>query len=346
MQDLPSLLNVNQWFPPEDQQRYIDKIVRLRRLTRLQAKCFVRLWAYGQLQQESARALPIRKLERLISVVECSHQQAADLFYCDRARGGERSAGQLITRLIEEELVRREKFDGGPSRFRLNIPNEFLLAETSSEAIQLATDAFDIEMDEAFVAAFIAKIYTWISPEKHPSSHKLLRVLRQWNELYPTGLRVLRMADESNTIGFSAFLPIHPDYEEQLYLPPKPLVALEGNEPFEVALPGDEQCYAVLVRIWMIAGQYWNYGNACQFLKDSQATLGAMKQSFPKIRNLYAISLHPTLDKLAFQIGFKAIDTQAAHSRYCWLSMPLKRFLTLDIDETMADFDFTLSEFT
>ncbi|MGB3614543.1 MAG: hypothetical protein WBA10_12190, partial [Elainellaceae cyanobacterium] len=77
----PNIGDVNSWFPPDCQQRYIDIIVGQSGLTRRQAICFVRLWGYAHLQGGSP--LPITTLSRHQDTFCCSHHAAADLFYYD-----------------------------------------------------------------------------------------------------------------------------------------------------------------------------------------------------------------------------------------------------------------------
>ncbi|MEM6838637.1 MAG: hypothetical protein AAF609_17500 [Cyanobacteria bacterium P01_C01_bin.120] len=345
MNSRPRPHQVHEWFPLTQQEFYINAITGQFGLTRRQATCFVRLWGYAS-TQSSIRQVPIRELQRLVDTFICSHREAADLFYCDQMRGSERSAGMMINQLVAKHLVRREPFDGGPTRLGLQVPESFLPEISPSSGIQLYPDAFDVRKDASRVAVFLEDVYSWVSQRSETTSFKIIQVLRRWATNYPAGLRVMRTEVDGEPVGFAAFYPTHPDSEEQFHLPPSSslhLSTLEGDDPIQIASPGDEMCYAVFVRSWQIKPPYWNYATVCQFLQDAQATLTRMQQEeFPNLCDIYAISIHPSLEALAFALGFKPMKSDLGSSLR-WIHMPLDQFIHLDIDEILVEYDFDLN---
>lgn len=343
MSDVLNAGKVNEWFPPAQQTLYVQNIIGQCGLTRRQATCFVRLWGYACLQQLSKQSL-IRTLSHHVDTFSCSHSEAANLFYCDQSRGSDRSAGMMIDQLVAKNLVRREPFDGGPTRLSLQIPDSFLPDPTDLHSAELYTDAFNVRNDTYIVAAFLEEIYSWISQRSETTSFQITKVLRQWAAQCPEGLRVLRKATDDEPIGFAAFFPTHPDSEENFHLPPSSslhLSTLDTEDPIKVALPGDESCYALFIRSWKIKQPYWNYSAVCLFLRDSQVTLRQMQETFPNLCDLYSIAIHPRLEALALALGFKPTKADP-NSSLRWIYMPLDRFLELDIDEALVEVDFSL----
>ncbi|MGF1460329.1 MAG: hypothetical protein ACFBSG_15050 [Leptolyngbyaceae cyanobacterium] len=333
--------HINDWFPLVRQTLYIDAIAGQSGLTRRQACCFIRLWGYASVQS-AIRQVPIHTLPASVEPVSCSHRAAADLFYCDQSRGSERSAGMMIDQLVAKHLVKRETFDGGPTRLSLYIPHSFLLPTHQPVRQELYTDSFDVRQDASQVAVFLEDVYGWVSQRTETTSFKILKVLRRWAQAYPTGLRVLRAKADDETVGFAAFYPTHSDSEENFHRSPTSslhLSTLDDHDPIRVASSGDEDCYAVFIRSWQIQPDYWNYSTVCQFLADAQSTLSTMRETFPNLCDMYAIAIHPSLETLAFALGFKPMKADATCSLR-WIHMSLDQFIGLDIDETLADYDF------
>lgn len=342
MSNLPRPGEVNEWFPPVRQTIYVNTIAGQFGLTRKQATYFVRLWAYASLQQ-SEQAPPISTLYRSVNTFPCSHRDAADLFYCDSARGSERSAGMMLDQLITKNLVRREPFDGGPTRLSLQIPSDFLPAMVHSQTTRLSTDAFDVRQDAARVAAFLEDLYGWVNQCSEMMTFNIIKVLRRWASQNPDGLRVLRTVSDDELVGFAAFYPTHPDSEKNFHLPPSNslyLATLVSDDPIQIATPGDEACYGVFVRAWWIKPSYWNYSTVCQFLQDAQATLRNMQKTYPNLCDMYSIAIHPELERLSFHLGFKVMKADSGSSLR-WVHLSLDRFLALDIDEVLVEFDFS-----
>lgn len=313
-------------------------------LTRRQATCFVRLWGYAYLQQPDKKP-PITGLDPCVGTFTCSHREAADLFYCDHPRGSGRSAGMMVKQLVAKHLVKREPFDGGPTRLSLQILNSFLPSANNLHTSQLYTGAFNVRQDTSLVAAFLEESYSWVSQRSETTSFKMTKVLRRWATQYPNGLRVLRKISDDEPVGFATLFPTHADSEEKFHLPPSAslhLSTLDSDDPIKVAIPGDEECYAVFVRSWQIRGDYWSYSTVCQFLQDSQMTLRQMQKMFPNLCDLYTITIHPRLEALAFALGFKPMKADP-NSSLRWIHIPLDRFLQLDIDSVLVEFDFNLT---
>lgn len=335
--------NVNEWFPPTHQNRYVEAIVRQSGiLTFKQALCFVRLWAYAL--KYSGQQSPIGTLKRHVGTFPCSHRDAADLFYYDQPRGSERSAGMMIDQLVAKNLVKREPFNGGATRLSLNIPTGFLLKGNHFHNIQLYTDTFSHRNDTALVATFLKESYSFVNQSSKTTSFQIKKALRQWNKEYPSGLRVLRKISNKEPVGFTALFPTHPSCEENFDLPPSSsmhLCTLGNEDPIKVAQPGDKACYAVFIRSWQIKWCYWERTTVTQFLQDTQATLKQMQKAFPNLCDVYAIAIHPRLEDLAVKLEFRPLKADS-NTSLRWLYTPLDRLLELDADEVLADFDFNL----
>ncbi|MGB3615354.1 MAG: hypothetical protein WBA10_16290, partial [Elainellaceae cyanobacterium] len=233
-----------------------------------------------------------------------------------------------------------EPFDGSCTRLSLQVPDSFLPAP-SSLATKFHAEAFDARCDAPLVASMLEESYSWMGRKAEATSFKMTKVLRQWASQYPEGLRVLRTSDQE-PVGLSVFFPVHASCEEQFHLPPSDslhLSTMNHEDPIRVATPGDPDCCAVFVRGWQIKSCYWSYGPACQLLQDSQVILAQMQQTFPNLCDIYTMTIHPTLEAFALTLGFKAMKADP-NSALRWLYMPLDRFLALDVDETLVEFDF------
>lgn len=341
MPKIPAAEEINQWFPVEVQHRYVDQVAGQSGLTRRQAICFVRLWAYACRQQEQSQ-MPLEALSPEAYQLTCSHREAADLFYWDQPRGSERAAGLMINQLVKKHLVKRTTFDGFPSQLSLQIPPSFLPQTLPPSPTQVEADAFDARRDAPLIASFLDESYSWVSQRTESTSFKITRVLRRWATQYPKGLRVLRQVSEGSPVGFAAFYPAHPNSEEMFHSPPSSslhLVTLDDTDPIQLASSGDPECYVVFVRGWQFKPEYWCYTNVCEFLEDSQATLRAMQQEFPNLSDIYTITIHPNLEAFAVALGFKPMKADP-NSSLRWYYIALDHFLSLDADETLVEFDF------
>jgi hypothetical protein len=88
---------LEQWLSETIQQHYVAMLLRRIGMTRRRADCFVRLALYLFLKDcQSRKVLPKSPLTELSfpqGWVECSCLEAAEVFYSDKDRGGDRSAG-------------------------------------------------------------------------------------------------------------------------------------------------------------------------------------------------------------------------------------------------------------
>ncbi|MBT9313268.1 hypothetical protein IXB28_13715 [Leptothoe kymatousa TAU-MAC 1615] len=336
--------NVEEWFPRDIQNKYIEHIVHQPgfKITRRQATYFVRLWGYGYLMHQGMAAAPISTLNRQISSFYCSHSDAADLFYTETS-GTPRAAGQMIDKLASKNLLRRGEADGVATRLSLNIPQSFEPTDPEVED-SFFTDAFDARNDATLVASLLEDVYSY-DPERPESMlYNIKKGLRQWARKYPEGLRVLRRESTGEPIGFSAFLPAHPDSEEKFDLAPSLSVHLSrldvrDEDPIQVATKGDPDCYAVFVRSWQIQLNLWTYETACTFIKDSHQTLQTIREDFPNLSDIYTIAIHPLSENFALTLGFRATKADP-NSSLRWLYMPLDRFLALDYEDILLNIDY------
>ena len=336
--------DVEEWFPLDIQTQYIEHIVHQPglRITLRQATYFVRLWGYGYLMQRGMDHAPITTLTRQIGSFYCSHSDAADLFYT-QTQGTPRAAGQMFDKLASKNLLRREEADGVATRISLNIPQNFELPE-QEENDSFYPDSFDPRNDATLVANILEKLYSY-DPERPESMlHNIKRGIRQWARQYPDGLRVLRRASNQEPVGFAAFLPAHPDSEEKFDLSPSRSLHLSRldvreEDPIQVATQGDPDCYTVFVRSWQIELTVWTYETACEFIKDSHATLKKIRDDFPNLSDIYTIAIHPLSEDFALTLGFRMTKADP-DSSLRWLYMPLDRFLELDYEDVLLNFDY------
>lgn len=336
---------VEEWFPLDCQERYIEHIVHQPglKLTLKQATYLVRLWGYGYLKHHGLDHAPIQTLNRNLSSFYCSHNDAADLFYTE-TQGTARAAGQMIDKLASKKLLRRDDANGLATRLSLKIPQNFELPQISSDDT-FFTEAFNPRTDASIVASFLEKLYSYETELSERAQHNIKRGLRQWAKQYPKGLRVLRSESTQEPVGFAAFFPAHPDSEERFDLPPSRSVHLSrfeaGEEdPILVAQKGDLDCYTVFVRSWQIQPSVWTYETACQLIADSQATLRQIQEDFPNFCDLYTIAIHPLSEDFALNLGFRGMKADP-DSSLRWLHMPLDRFLELDYEDVLLNFDYS-----
>ncbi len=336
---------VEEWFPLDVQTKYIEHIVHQPglKITLRQATYFVRLWGYGYLMQRGMDHAPISTLKRQVSSFYCSHRDAADLFYT-QTQGTHRAAGQMLDKLASKNLLRRGEADGVATRLSLNIPHSFEIVE-DDEDDTFYPDSFDPRNDSTLVANILENVYSYDSERPESMLHSIKRGLRQWARQYPEGLRVLRRSSNKEPIGFAALLPAHPDSEEKFDLSPSRSLHLSRldvreEDPIKIATKGDPDCYTVFVRSWQIQFNVWTYENACEFIKDSQMTLRNMRDNFPNLSDLYTIAIHPLSEDFALTLGFRMTKADP-DSSLRWLYMPLDRFLELDYEDLLLNFDYS-----
>ncbi len=341
MGDQIKAADVNSWFPLKLQTCYAERIIGQSGLTPKQATYFVRLWGYGYLKQEGMQKAPIKSLCRRVQSFYCARSEAADLFYPDGERGSHRSAGLMLDRLVSKKLLRRETFEGSITRLSLHIPDGFLLLGTS-QVNELYADAFNVRSDTPLVADFLEELYGFDNKRPEDMAHQIKKGLRQWARQYCTGLRVIRQASDDSPVGFAAFFPTNAVSEKKFSMAPSAslhLSRLADVDPIEVASPGDKECYAVYIRGWQLHPDMWSYEAAGLLFQDSQNTLKQMQEDFPNLCDIYSITIHPRLEAFALTLGFKALKSDS-DSSLRWLYMSLDKFLALDYEDALLNFDF------
>ncbi len=107
-------------------------------------------------------------------------------------------------------------------------------------------------------------------------------------------------------------------------------------DPFQMALPGDKDCFAVFVRSWMIEAAY-QADYQLSFLQDAQQTFKRMQEKdFPNLCDIYTLIIHPSYEKLANGLGFQKMSSDPQLSIY-WMYQALDRFVGLDLNSLSLD---------
>ncbi|MEM9807392.1 MAG: hypothetical protein AAF959_19180 [Cyanobacteria bacterium P01_D01_bin.56] len=334
---------VDTWFPPEFQKRYTNHLIGKSGLTPTQARHFVRLWGYGHARHCSDEHIPIQILKRKIGGFLCSQGDACKLFYADENKGTPRSAGLMMNKFETKQLVKRETFNGATTLVTLRIPSEFDLP-VGSQQDDVFIDAFDRRNDIPIVAHFLEELYSYDGNRPADIKFNIQKGLRYWTRQYPAGVRVLRQSAKKQPIGFTSILPVHPDSARDFCLPPKGSRSLSrfvsaAADPIQMAEPNDEDCYIAYIRSWQLHPKLWTHENAQKLLEETQAILRRMHQEYPGLTDIYSINIHPRLEEFAFALGFQPM-TADGDSPLRWIYMSLDRFLELDSEDVLLDFDF------
>jgi hypothetical protein len=338
MTDEIDLDRFDQWLPADLEQVFVERLLQVQPgLTRRRACCFIRIWVYLMLKQ--SHHLPkaaIQSLKPIVGMVPCTHREAAALFYANGEKGSERAAGMMIDQLVKAGLVEKS-FDGNTIVLRLRTIPE-LLRPVVPEAIATQPDDFNPRTDAVPVANCIAQSYSWLTQDLPTTAHKITKLLRQWSQSYPAGMRVLRRQDNQQPIGFFMLFPVASVSEGNFFRPPSSslyLSTVSDVDPITMATPGDDQCLTVFVRSWKVDELYLNADTVYQFLEDSKATLMRMRADFPNLCDLYTLPIHPIDEALATLLGFQK-TVQDPHSYLCWMYMALDQLLELDIARAIA----------
>ncbi|GAB1539828.1 hypothetical protein NUACC21_24950 [Scytonema sp. NUACC21] len=340
-----NLASIDQWFPPEQQHKYVSFLKGRVGVTRRRAEYFVKLWAYLLLkqQQELGKRIqpPLTRLEVPNGFVSCTHREAYEIFYGqqDRGRGSERAAGMMIDRLVALGLIEKD-FDGNSTCIRvrslLSNPQE---STREVESTQLVTDSFNSRTDSIPVASFLARDFNFLNKKAAVEPHRIARILRLWAEQYPTGMRVLRRRDRQHPVGFYALHPIARESEKNFFLPPRNslflLDASQQTDPFKISLSGDVNCTSVCIRIWLIDSPYKQRGNICRLLEDLQQTLTQMQAEFPNLCDMYAIAAQPRDEQIGSALGFQK-NSYNSQPSICWMYVPIDKFLALNVELALS----------
>lgn len=327
------------WLPKEKYQHYLGLLMGRVGMTRRRADCFLRLGLYLFLkeaeQKQSLPEPPLKAIQLPTGWVECSCRETADVFYSDKERGSDRSAGMMLDKLVALGLIRKQ-FDGNCTQIAIS-PIPGLLAQAIESSIaEVVPDGFSLRSDAVPIANLLATNYNWLNRNTETVPYRIANILRDWAGQYPTGLRVLRRCDNQNPVGFYALYPTKRESEVRFFAPPSQglhLSQVTEVDPFAMALPGDDQCRAVFIRSWMIEQPYQKQAQV-RFLEDAQHTLKAMRQDFPNLMDMYTLIIHPSYAQLAHALGFQKTSADPKLPLY-WMYQALDRFLALNIPETM-----------
>ncbi|MEM1310997.1 MAG: hypothetical protein AAGF98_16140, partial [Cyanobacteria bacterium P01_H01_bin.153] len=103
-------------------QRYLHLVMGRVGMTRRRAECFLRLWLYLLLKEAHQRGQPLSQPLTSLTLpqgwVNCSCREAAEVFYSDRERGSDRSAGMMLDKLVALGLMHKS-FDGNTTQIEL-----------------------------------------------------------------------------------------------------------------------------------------------------------------------------------------------------------------------------------
>jgi len=330
---------LNAWYSQSQRRTAVSLLMKRVGVTRTRAECFVRLWIYllvKQLQESQPRIKPpLAKLELLETEVQCTHREAAELFYCDSERGSDRAAGMMLDKLEALGLIKKH-FDGNTTAIEIQPIPEILDPAKPQKPVQLQLDNFNPRCDAITVANLLANNYNWMNGNTNDVTYKIAKILRLLASQYSKGMRVLRRCDNLNPVGFYLLYPTATSSEVNFFSVPSKslhLSSISDIDPFNMALPGDQNCQSVFVRSWMIEPQYLSEYRI-DFLEDAQKVLVEMQTDFPNLCDLYTLMIHPGYEKQALALGFHKTNSDRQLSIY-WMYLPLDRFLALNIKEAL-----------
>ncbi|BAY66359.1 hypothetical protein NIES22_64980 [Calothrix brevissima NIES-22] len=338
--------SIEQWFPLEQQRKYVSQLQGRVGITRRRAEYFVKLWVYLLIKQRQELgerfSKPLTELDLPDGFVPCTHREAQEVFYGEQERGSDRSAGMMIDKLVALGLIEKD-FDGNSTciRIRSLLPN-LQNSQVAKADIKLFADDFNPRTDAVPVASFLARNYNWMNKKATALPHRIVRIIRGWAEQYPTGMRVLRRSDNQDAVGFYALYPVARESEANFFLPARKGLHMSATwdiDPFEIAQIGDRNCTSIFIRSWQIDLPYNRLINVCQLLKDTQQTFLRLQADFPNICDIYALTIHPSHEQLVAALGFHKTnpDPQVALN---WMYLPLDKYLNLDIDQAISGLNF------
>jgi hypothetical protein len=332
----PGLLE--QAFSPDLQKRYISILLNRGGFTRRRVECFVRLWGYLLLKQllEDAQYLPT--LEILYppkGYISCTHREAAELFYTDREKGSDRAAGLMIDKLVALGLLDK-KFDGQTLCLQVRDQPE-LLQVAEQKKPEIFVDYFDPVVDAVQTGQLMTRSFYEMVKDAPKTAFKITKCLRQWGNIYPACIRVLRRSDTKNPVGVLILYPTAASCEPLFFGPPSRgffLTNDRATDPFEMAKPGDLTCTSIYVRAWIIDQPYLNVDRMQQLVEATQDTLRHMRQDYPALCDMYSMIIHPSYEQLREIMGFEKI-AQDPQRAYAWVYLAIDRYLALDPQKTV-----------
>ncbi len=332
--------NLEHFFSQEHQRRYVAKLLGRGGITRRRAEYFVRLWAFLLLKQTQDLAPqtlePLTNLRPTEGLVSCTHREAAELFYGQCERGSDRAAGMMIDQLTLLGLLEK-RFDGQTLCLGVRSLPELIVEKIESPSI-LVPDQFNPRTDAIPIANLIRQTYAMAADDSAISPQRIARILRQWSQAYPIGIRVLRRADNLNPVGVAILYPTDTQSEEVFSRPPGKSFFLTSNipvDPVEMAQIGDQSCLALYIRAWLIDINYLQPHHICEFQKDTQKTVRRIQADFPNLCDLYSPVIHPLYEELRMLLGFQR--TCEEHRPFYWIYLALDRYLDLDIDTALVN---------
>jgi hypothetical protein len=324
------------WLDRDRQEQILDRLIERLGLTRARGECFLRLWIYLLVKEHRERnpqlKPPLSELTLLDRPMSCSHREAAELFYSDRERGSDRSAGMMLDKLAALGLIRKQ-FDGNISRIEIIATVADLEPEIPKE-VEIKIDRFDPRCDAIPIANLLAANYNWMNHNTEATPHRIVNILRQWARQYDRGMRVLRRQDNLNPIGFYILYPTVSASVSNFFIAPSKslhLSAIGDSDPFIMAQAGDLDCVSVFIRSWAIDRDYLDRYRVV-FLEDTQKVLFEMQVDFPNLCDLYTMIIHPSYEYQASALGFQNMSRDRQMSLY-WMYLPLDRFLSLNITD-------------
>ncbi|MEG4198107.1 hypothetical protein [Microcoleus sp. Pol12A5] len=327
------------WYSQSQRRTAVSLLMKRVGVTRTRAECFVRLWVYlsvKQLQESQPRLKPpLTKLELPSTEVLCTHREAAELFYSDSDRGSDRAAGMMLDKLAALGLIKKH-FDGNTTEIEIQPVPEILNISEPQKPVQLQLDDFNPRCDAIPVANLLATNYNWMNRNTNAVPQKIAKILRFLARQYSKGMRVLRRSDNLNPVGFYLLYPTASESEVNFFNAPSKslhLSSISDMDPFNMALPGDQNSQSVFIRSWMIDPQYLSEYRIT-FLEDTQKVLSEMQTDFPNICDLYTLMIHPMYEKQALALGFHKTSSDSQLSVY-WMYLALDRFLALNIKEAL-----------
>ncbi|MEG3970506.1 MULTISPECIES: hypothetical protein [unclassified Microcoleus] len=334
------IAKLDTWYSPSQRRTAVSLLMKRLGVTRTRAECFIRLWVYlsvKQLQESQPRIKPpLAKLEVPATEVQCTHREAAELFYSDSDRGSDRAAGMMLDKLAALGLIAKH-FDGNTTAIQIQPVSEIFEGAEPQNPVQLQLDDFNPRCDAIIVANLLATNYNWMNRNTNAVPHKIAKILRLFASQYSKGMRVLRRSDNLNPVGFYLLYPTVSESEVNFFNAPSKslhLSSISDIDPFNMALPGDINCQSVFIRSWMIDPQYLSEYRIA-FLEDAQKVLGEMQTDFPNLCDLYTLMIHPMYEKQSLALGFQKTSSDSQLSLY-WMYLALDRFLAIDIKEALV----------